>query len=102
MFPDVAAALADADAATADRVGPKAATLARLQRAGLPVPEGVCLTAGAYRRQLELAGVAEAARQLAGADGSQARRLALSIRLGLTRVALDPAVEATWPPPGGT
>jgi len=87
--------LADAAAATADRVGPKAATLARLQRAGLPVPEGVCLTAGAYRRQLELAGVAEAARQLAGADGSQARRLALSIRLGLTRVALDPAVEAT-------
>ena len=94
MFPDVAISLADADAATADRVGPKAATLAQLRRSGLPVPEGVCLTADAYRRQLALAGLAETARRVAGAERLEARRPALSIRLGLTRAALDPAVTA--------
>ena len=34
----------------ADRVGPKAANLAALSRAGLPTPGGFCLTADAYRR----------------------------------------------------
>ncbi len=100
MSPDVVTPLADADAATADRVGPKAATLARLHRAGLPVPEGVCLTADAYRRQVALAGLAETARQVARGERPEARRLALGIRLGLTRVALDPAVgaalDAAW------
>ncbi|HET7874694.1 MAG TPA: PEP/pyruvate-binding domain-containing protein [Methylomirabilota bacterium] len=93
MFPDVATPLSD-DAATADRVGPKAATLARLRRAGLPVPEGVCLAAGAYRRQVALAGLAGTARQAASAEQPEARRLALAMRLGLTRVALDPLVAA--------
>ena len=41
--------LADLDAAAAATVGPKAATLAALGRAGLPVPDALCLTAGAYR-----------------------------------------------------
>ncbi len=94
MFPDVAVRLTDADAATAERVGPKAATLARLHRAGLPVPDGVCLTADAYRRQVALGDVADAARRAAGAEGLEGRRLALSIRLALTRAALDPAIGA--------
>lgn len=93
MSLDVATPLT-ADTATTDRVGPKAATLARLYRAGLPVPEGVCLTADAYRQQLALAGLAETAQQVAAAESADARRLALGIRLGLTRVALDHAVEA--------
>ena len=100
MFPDLAVRLLDADAATAARVGPKAATLARLQRAGLPVPDGVCLTADAYRRQVALASVARTAREVAGAGGPEARRLALSIRLALARAPLDPAVgaalDAAW------
>jgi pyruvate,water dikinase len=41
------------DAADPDRVGPKAANLAALSRAGLPTPGGFCLTADAYRRQIE-------------------------------------------------
>ena len=41
--------LADGDALDAARVGPKAATLARLARAGLPVPDARCLTADAYQ-----------------------------------------------------
>src|SRR2546430_6963756 len=92
LFPDLAVRLLDADAATAARVGPKAATLGRLQRAGLPVPDGVCLTADAYRRQVALASVARTAREVAGAGGPEARRLALSIRLALARAPLDPAV----------
>ena len=100
LFPDLAVRLLDADAATAARVGPKAATLARLQRAGLPVPDGVCLTADAYRRQVALASVARTAREVAGAGGPEARRLALSIRLALARAPLDPAVgaalDAAW------
>src|SRR5439155_1155935 len=59
-----------------------------------PVPEGVCRTADAYRSQLALAGLAETARRVAGAERLEARRPALSIRLGLTRTALDPEVTA--------
>ena len=33
-------------------VGPKAANLAALARAGLPTPGGFCLTADAYRHQI--------------------------------------------------
>jgi pyruvate, water dikinase len=95
LFPDVVTPLTDTESATADRVGPKAATLARLHRAGLPVPEGACLTAEAYRGQLALAGVAETARQAAGlSDESQARRAAVGIRLGLARAPFDPAIAA--------
>jgi pyruvate,water dikinase len=93
LSPEVAAALDDVEACAEERVGPKAATLARLRRAGLPVPDGVCLTADAYRRQVALAGLADVAREMAGADSFEARRLALRLKLGLTRGVLDPAVE---------
>ncbi len=91
---DLVVALTDAERATAERVGAKVATLARLHRAGLPVPAGVCLSAEAYRRQLTLSGLAETARQVAGADPFQARRLALAVRLGFARAEPDPAVAA--------
>ncbi|HSF05971.1 MAG TPA: PEP/pyruvate-binding domain-containing protein [Methylomirabilota bacterium] len=91
---DLVVALTDGEGATADRVGAKVATLARLHRAGLPVPDGVCLIAEAYRRQLARAGLAETAGQVAGADPFQARRLALGVRLGFARVELDPVVAA--------
>ncbi|MBI2469611.1 MAG: pyruvate, phosphate dikinase [Candidatus Rokubacteria bacterium] len=81
--------LRDVAAATAERVGPKAATLARLCRAGLPVPDGVVLPAEVYRAALAAAGVAAAAERVAGADEAGARRLALEVRLGLTRAPLD-------------
>ena len=44
--------LSDPGALNADRVGPKAANLAALARAGLPTPGGFCITADAYRMQL--------------------------------------------------
>ncbi|GAA4897000.1 PEP/pyruvate-binding domain-containing protein [Actinomycetospora straminea] len=42
-------AIDPADPATLGRVGGKAANLAALVRAGLPVPDGVCVTTAAYR-----------------------------------------------------
>jgi pyruvate,water dikinase len=91
---DYVVALAHPSDATPDRVGPKTATLARLRRGGLPVPDGVCLTAAAYRAQLTAAGVEEAARRVAAAEGFEQRRLALQVRLAFLRSPLAPDVAA--------
>jgi len=88
--------LADAQTVTADRAGPKAATLARLRAAGLPVPDGVVLPAEVYRAALAGAGVEAAAARVATADEAAARRLGLEVRLGLIRAPL-----ASAPHPGG-
>jgi pyruvate,water dikinase len=98
---DLVVPLADAARCTPDRVGPKAATLARLARAGLPVPEAFCLTVDAYRAHLAAAGVNEDALRVASAeDEHDARRHALAVRLGLERVALDstlaPLLDHAW------
>lgn len=84
--------LAGADAAIAGQMGPKASRLATLRRAGLPVPDGFCLTAEAYRIHLAAAGLEAAAGRAASAGAGEARRLAVAIRLGLLRVPLEAAV----------
>lgn len=77
-----------------ERVGGKAATLARLRRAGLPVPDGICLTADAYRLQLDAAGVSSFARKVATADNEyEGRRLSLEVRLGFLRAPIVAAVS---------
>src|SRR5262245_61556862 len=85
---------------SAERVGPKAATLARLHEAGLRVPAGFCVTAHAYRAQIAAAGVGESARRVTGADAHDARKLALQVRLGLLRAPLaddlSEALEAAY------
>ena len=75
-------------------MGPKTATLARLRHAGLPVPEGVCLTAAVYRAQLAAAGVENIARRVASADGFEQRRFAVEIRLAFHGTPLAPEVAA--------
>src|SRR5438105_15216415 len=45
------------EAADASRFGPKAANLARLGLAGLPIPDGFCVDADAYRRQFAALGL---------------------------------------------
>jgi len=70
-------------AADAERVGPKAANLAALARAGLPTPGGFCLSADAYRRQIAAVGLDEMVRRFGGADPPERRRLSVAIRLGL-------------------
>lgn len=80
--------LGEAGAADAGRTGPKAATLARLRGAGLPIPDGFCVVADAYRAHLSGAGLEPLARRVAHAREREAGRLALEVRLGLLRAPL--------------
>src|SRR5690242_4866403 len=81
-------------------VGPKAANLAALARAGLPTPGGFCISADAYHRQLEHLGLGELMRHYAQADQPAQRRLAVEIRLKLYQEALAPDLNdefvAAW------
>jgi pyruvate, water dikinase len=83
-----------------DLVGPKAASLARLERAGLPTPGGFCLSADAYRVQMAQLGLEAAARRMASAEPFEARRIAVELRLALyQRPIADPILEpllAAW------
>jgi pyruvate,water dikinase len=82
--------LSSATATDADRVGPKAANLARLARDGLPTPGGFCITADAYRRQLAHLDLGEMVRTYAEADQAAQRRLEVEIRLKLYQSDLAP------------
>jgi pyruvate, water dikinase len=92
--------LSSAAATDASCVGPKAANLAALTRAGLPTPGGFCIIADAYRRRIEHLGLSDLVRQYAGADPPAQRRLAVEIRLKLYQEALAPDlyldVIAAW------
>src|SRR5882672_8668261 len=91
--------LAGAEAADADRFGPKAANLARMGHAGLPIPAGFCVDAEAYRTQVAALGLVEASRNVNSEDAVTARRSALAMKLGLMDQPivpgiLDPLLEA--------
>ena len=75
--------LAAAEAIDAGRFGPKAANLARLGHAGLPIPDGFCIDADAYRIQVAALGLEESARGVSSPDYGTARRAALAMKLGL-------------------
>jgi pyruvate,water dikinase len=90
-----------APAATdAARFGPKAANLARLGHAGLPVPGGFCLDAEAYRMQVAALALDLSAFVSGAADLGEARRQALRMRLGLLEGLLVPeildALRGVW------
>jgi pyruvate, water dikinase len=97
---DYVISLADPAATSADRVGPKAANLAILARAGLPTPGGFCLTGDAYWRQIEHLGLSWTVREYAKADSRAQRRLSVEIRLRLYEDALAPCLRdkvlAAW------
>jgi pyruvate,water dikinase len=82
--------LASREAADAARFGPKAANLARLGHAGLPIPDGFCVDAEAYRLQVEALGLTGTAREVASPDPAAARRAAVAMRLGLMERPIDP------------
>jgi pyruvate,water dikinase len=90
------------EATDAGRFGPKAANLARLGQAGLPIPGGFCVDAEAYRTQIRALGLEADARGVFSAEESpQARKHALAMRLGLlvqpiTPQVLDPLIAAWW------
>jgi pyruvate,water dikinase len=80
----VIVSLSSPEAAAPSRFGPKAANLAALGHAGLPIPDGFCLDAAAYRRQVEILGLTGCARQVFSADDRPAaRRAALQMKLRL-------------------
>jgi pyruvate,water dikinase len=79
------------EATDAARFGAKAASLAALGQAGLPIPGGWCVDAEAYRIQLAALRLQEAARGVFSAsDRPQARRYALDLKLGLMEKAVSP------------
>ena len=86
--------LTDPAATEPDRVGPKAANLAALAQAGLPTPGGFCVTADAYRRQIQHLGLGAALRAYPEADPPGQRRLAVEIRLQLYQSDLAPDLVA--------
>ena len=75
------------------RFGPKAANLAALGAAGLPIPAGFCLDAEAYRTQIRALGLEVDARGVfAAQDRPQARRHALAMKLGLLDRPITPEI----------
>src|SRR5882724_2393144 len=82
------------DTGDPDRVGPKAANLAALARAGLPTPGGFCLTANAYRLQIAELGLQDAIARFAEASPPQQRRLSVEIRLKLYQAPIAPEILA--------
>jgi pyruvate,water dikinase len=89
-----------AAATNADRVGPKAANLAVLGRAGLPTPGGFCLTADAYNLQLGRLGLEDTVHAFSSAEPAEARRLSVEVRLGLYEQPIVPEIRdpllAAW------
>src|SRR3970282_861450 len=75
--------LSGREATDASRVGPKAGNLAALGRANLPIPDGICLAADAYRMPSATLGLKETAREVFSSDDTQARRSALRLRMQL-------------------
>jgi pyruvate, water dikinase len=73
-------------------VGPKAANLAALARAGLPTPGGFCLTADAYRHQIAHLQAGELVEGFATAAQQEQRRLSVEIRLKLYEGPIAPEI----------
>jgi phosphoenolpyruvate synthase/pyruvate phosphate dikinase len=87
--------LTSPEATDASRFGPKAANLARLGQAGLPIPGGFCIDAEAYRMQIRALGLEADARGVFSAlESPQARRHALMMKLGLLDQPITPEVLA--------
>src|SRR5947208_1068726 len=86
--------LAEATALDAERIGPKAANLAALARAGLPTPGGFRLSANAYDAQIAALGLKSLIRRFAAAESIEQRRLSIEIRLALYERPIAPAILA--------
>jgi pyruvate,water dikinase len=90
-------ALRDLDAAALPLAGSKAANLGELTRAGLPVPDGFCVTTDAYRDvtiAADLAGIVEALAGTAPDAPEQVAALAERARERILSTAMPPPVAA--------
>jgi pyruvate, water dikinase len=89
----VIVSLSACEAGDCSRFGSKAANLSLLKQAALPVPEGFCLDAEAYRIQVRALGLEADARGVFGAQNSlEARQHALAMKLGLLDRPIVPEV----------
>ena len=80
-----------------NRFGPKAANQAILGRAGLPILDGFCISADAYRHQVASLGLEASARGAFASDNPpEARRCAIDMKLGLLE---QPIAPLEGPPP---
>jgi pyruvate,water dikinase len=86
--------VSDPAATDAECVGPKAANLAQLGRAGLPTPGGFAVTAAAYRHQVCHLGIEDLLRQYNEADRPTSRKLSVQIRLALYEKPIAPDIIA--------
>jgi pyruvate,water dikinase len=78
------APLSSPEATDSSRFGPKAANLASLGQAGIPIPDGICLDAAAYRVQVAHLGLEVSAREAFNTEvRSDARQHALRLKIGL-------------------
>jgi pyruvate,water dikinase len=77
----------------AARFGSKAANQAMLGQAGLPIPEGFCLDAEAYRKQLTAVGLLSLAERIATLSGEEERQAVSEIRIGLFDSPITAEVE---------
>src|SRR5262245_29132421 len=93
-MPDFVIPLTEAAAFDSERVGPKAANLAALARAGLPTPGGFVLCADAYRAQIAALGLEPLLRRFDLTDGAEQRRLSVEIRLALYEQPVAPHILA--------
>ena len=92
-MPRLIVPIASAEAADPNRFGPKAANLAALGRAGLPVPGGYAADALAYRTQLSALGLEATAREVFAAENRpRARRCALELKLTLMEHPITPGL----------
>ena len=85
--------LDDPQAADAERFGPKAANQAALGHAGLPIPEGFCLDAAAYRAQLEHLGLTDAAHKAVTLEFMESRPFISQVRIALFEQPIAPEIE---------
>ena len=84
--------LDDPAAVGPEKVGGKAANLARLSGAGLPTPGGFVLSAAAYYHQLRHLGVDDEARTYDDEDFSAQVRMSIQIRLALYQGPIAPEI----------
>jgi pyruvate,water dikinase len=84
--------LTDPAAADPEIVGPKAANLSQLTRAGLPTPGGFALTAEAYHHQLRHLGIAHMLADYNEGDVPTTRRLSIQIRLAIYQGPIAPEI----------
>src|SRR5579884_3766733 len=87
--------LTNTDASQLPLVGGKGANLGELLRAGLPVPEGFCVTTAAYElasQQANLEPMLDALAATEAGDSACLERYAAEIRDALLKVPMPPAI----------